>query len=431
MPKETTAGSSQGGLVYLKYTFRYRDQFDEPNDEWLNCIEATSDELLGAYTRTEDCAMILAFGGRGKKRLNMVFDVIGLVYPDYRYPSRKQGKKRKAATSAISVVPKGKKIKVLTHWPRYIETTRVPKLAEGTSSTAEPGYPALAWSKGESAEVPKVPATESAEAPKHSAEAKGSAAEEPELGEPTGLPKILSPLPEPELPKVSKAPAITPKRRRMASMLDGVLESTRASTPAPAKETTEATIVRAEVEAGPSVPIETEPTEARQSIEQEPSDVAPVLEKEDVPKKVESPTLEASTEELDFIIRHASGRKLSEEEIAEARHYAWELKYPKGSLVYNGTDEDDFLYCLPDNKEISVCREMARNIGFPKLKVGLSAMSKDDLADSLTYNSLKVQKLLTYEQIIFVSFTLVLILFLPPFFVGLNSEQRFKGTEEC
>jgi hypothetical protein len=47
MPKETDAGSIQGGLVYLKYTFRYRDRFDEPNDEWLKCIEATSDELLG------------------------------------------------------------------------------------------------------------------------------------------------------------------------------------------------------------------------------------------------------------------------------------------------------------------------------------------------------------------------------------------------
>jgi hypothetical protein len=47
MPKEADAGSSQGGLVYLKYTFRYIGEFDEPNDEWLNCIEATSDELLG------------------------------------------------------------------------------------------------------------------------------------------------------------------------------------------------------------------------------------------------------------------------------------------------------------------------------------------------------------------------------------------------
>jgi hypothetical protein len=100
MPKETAAGSSQGGLVYLKYTFRYRNQFDEPNDDWLTCVEATSDELLGAYTRVEDYALTLAFRGRGKKRLNKVFDVIDFVYPDYIYPSRKQGKKRKTAVSA-------------------------------------------------------------------------------------------------------------------------------------------------------------------------------------------------------------------------------------------------------------------------------------------------------------------------------------------
>jgi hypothetical protein len=89
MPKETAAGSSQGGLVYLKYTFRYRDQFDKPNDDWLTCVEATSDELLGAYIRAEDDALTLAFGGRGKKRLNRVFDVIGFMYLDYTYPSRK------------------------------------------------------------------------------------------------------------------------------------------------------------------------------------------------------------------------------------------------------------------------------------------------------------------------------------------------------
>jgi hypothetical protein len=61
--------------------------------------------------------------------------------------------------------------------------------------------------------------------------------------------------------------------------------------------------------------------------------------------------------------------------------------------VFNDTDEDDFLYCLSDNKEISVCREMAKSMRFPKLEVGLSAMSKDDLTDSLAYNSLKVQEL--------------------------------------
>jgi hypothetical protein len=65
--------------------------------------------------------------------------------------------------------------------------------------------------------------------------------------------------------------------------------------------------------------------------------------------------------------------------------------------VFNGTDEDDFLYCLPDNKEISVCREIAKSMGFPKLETGLAAMSKDDLADSLAYNSIKVQKQLTLK----------------------------------
>jgi hypothetical protein len=60
-------------------------------------------------------------------------------------------------------------------------------------------------------------------------------------------------------------------------------------------------------------------------------------------------------------------------------------------LVYNGTDEDDFLYCLPDNKEIFVCREKADSIGYLKLELGLSVMSKDELADSLAYNSLKVR----------------------------------------
>ena len=63
--------------------------------------------------------------------------------------------------------------------------------------------------------------------PKRPAEAKEKTVEEPEMEESAGLPKILSPPPEPELPKVSNVSAITPKRRRMASALDAVLESTR------------------------------------------------------------------------------------------------------------------------------------------------------------------------------------------------------------
>jgi hypothetical protein len=137
MPKDTTAKSTKGGLVRLKYTFRFRDQFDEPNDDWLKSIEAISDELLGAYSRAEDDALFAAFGGRGKKRLNRVFDAIGFVYPDYHYPLQRQGKKRKTIASSITAVPKGKKVKVLTHQPRYIEPAVVPEFGEGASSTAE------------------------------------------------------------------------------------------------------------------------------------------------------------------------------------------------------------------------------------------------------------------------------------------------------
>jgi hypothetical protein len=114
-------------------------------------------------------------------------------------------------------------------------------------------------------------------------------------------------------------------------------------------------------------------------------------------EKAKSPAPEAEAEAVDYIIRHASGKKLSKEEILEARHYAQKLKYPKGALVFNGTDEDDFLYCLLDNKEISICREIAKSMGFPNLEAGLAAMSKDDLAYSLAYNSIKVHKLLTLK----------------------------------
>jgi hypothetical protein len=90
-----------------------------------------------------------------------------------------------------------------------------------------------------------------------------------------------------------------------------------------------------------------------------------------------------SRDDLEYIVRHASGKRLWEEQIAEVQHYTKDLKYPRGSLVYGGNDEDDFLYCLPDNKEINVCREMMDNMGYPKLELGLSIMTKDQLEDSL------------------------------------------------
>jgi hypothetical protein len=81
MPKGVEANTEvgKGNLVCLKYTYRFRNQFGEPVDDWLDAIEATSDELLGGYTKAKDEAMYTAFGARGKQRLNRVFDVIGFV----------------------------------------------------------------------------------------------------------------------------------------------------------------------------------------------------------------------------------------------------------------------------------------------------------------------------------------------------------------
>jgi hypothetical protein len=115
----------------------------------MKCVENTSDELLGAYSKSEDNTLSMAFGSRKKKRLNRVFDAIGFMYPNYRYPPR--GQKRKNTTSrnvAASAAPsepasKRKKLKVLTHRPRYIEPAIVPEFGGETSSAIEAKGPAL------------------------------------------------------------------------------------------------------------------------------------------------------------------------------------------------------------------------------------------------------------------------------------------------
>jgi hypothetical protein len=67
MPKESISNPHEGGLVRLKYTFRFRDQFIEPDDDWLKSVEATSDDLLGLYSKAEDNALSTAFGGRKRR----------------------------------------------------------------------------------------------------------------------------------------------------------------------------------------------------------------------------------------------------------------------------------------------------------------------------------------------------------------------------
>jgi hypothetical protein len=377
MPQETIKEADEGGLIRLKYTFKFGDKFIEPDDDWLKSIENLSDELLGAYSKAEDTALSAVFGGRKKKRLNRVFDAIGFMYPDYHYPA--WGQKRKNAASAqekasaapSEPAPKRQMVKVLTHRPRYIEPATVPEFADETSSATEIKEPTSA---------PKI---------EEKTEASSATEAEKPRTEGTKILEILSPSASVGTIKNQKGPAVTPKRKRMVNVLD-VLETIKSSSTTPKKtvETSEAETEISDIKApkqqtetatGPSEPTKVKPLETEEEKMTEPIFVEEISA--------------AAPKVLDYIVRHASGKKLSEEEVFEANHYAKELKYPKGALVFNGTNEDDLLYCLPDNKELLVCWEMARSMGFPKLEAGLCAMTKDDLADSLAYNSLKVRDL--------------------------------------
>jgi hypothetical protein len=384
MPKETINNPHKGGLVRLKYTFRFVDQFIEPDDDWLKCVEATSDELLGPYSKVEDNALSAAFGGRKKKRLNRVFDAIGFVYPDYRYPIRGQKRKGTASVKEVSSAapsepaPKRKKIKVIRHRPRYIEPATVPEFVGETSSATE------------------------AKEPTHLQNIEELAAmlETEKMGEPraeeTKTSGVLSPSARVEVPmptpKAQKDLTTTPKRKRMVNVLD-VLETIKSSSStskiaveAPKTEIeAEATKSQVETETGLSEPAKREFLEIGKETEKESIE-------EILSEKTAIPIPEASSEAPNYVLRHASGINLTTKEKREAQFYAQKLKYPKGALIFNGSGEEYFLYCLPDSKEISVCREMARNFGFPTLEDGLSVLSKDELADSLAYNSLKVRK---------------------------------------
>jgi hypothetical protein len=55
------------------------------------------------------------------------------------------------------------------------------------------------------------------------------------------------------------------------------------------------------------------------------------LVEESRPEKPSTPAPEApSKSDLNFIVRHASGKHLSAEQVTETEHYAKELKYPRG-----------------------------------------------------------------------------------------------------
>jgi hypothetical protein len=314
----------------------------------VEATEVTTYELLGAYTKAEDEAMNIAFGVCGKKRLNRVFDVIGFVYPDYCFLARKQGTKRKIASTTPYTAPKPKKMKVATHQLKsyFLERAAILPTAGGSKTQNVEStedtllasevilfsfFLALNWMKFNLMlffeffeQTMKIPAA-AAKVPTIHLEKTTTESSKTEQH-----PKLQSSLVVPGLSRIATALAVTPRKgRRMANVLDVVLRPLKMATPAPTRilkdrawELEEVVVVSAAPECTKAGPSEIRPTEHIS---------------ESLPKRISLPIPEAVlTRDLEFIIRHASGKQLTQKQIVEAQHYARDLKYPRGSLVYEG-----------------------------------------------------------------------------------------------
>jgi hypothetical protein len=148
------------------------------------------------------------------------------MYPDYRYPPK--GQKRKSATSKkddasaapSEPAPKRKKVKVLTHRPRFIEPAIVPEFGGETSSATEAKEPVVTQKAEDPVAMLKAPSAKSDEP-------KAIDIEEAEV-ERTKILEVISPSAKVTVPKAQKDLTTTPKRKRMVNVLD-VLEKIKTS----------------------------------------------------------------------------------------------------------------------------------------------------------------------------------------------------------
>jgi hypothetical protein len=131
------------------------------------------------------------------------------------------------------------------------------------------------------------------------------------------MPWILSPSTEATTLKAQKTSSTTPKRRRMVNVLDVVLETAKTLNLAPARKIAEAetkqaeveaTIIQTKIQAGSSEPAEIKHAEIEENATEEKATEQILSE------KIATPAPEALKESIDYIIRHASGKGLSQEE---------------------------------------------------------------------------------------------------------------------
>ena len=58
---EKDASDVEPRLVRLRYKCKFKDEYGEPSDGWLDCIEAKCNEIVGNYSKPKDKALQRAF----------------------------------------------------------------------------------------------------------------------------------------------------------------------------------------------------------------------------------------------------------------------------------------------------------------------------------------------------------------------------------
>jgi hypothetical protein len=399
MPK-LEGEKKKGELVRLPYYYKFKKNFKEPCQEWLDTIEIMCNDILGNYSKKEDQLMTAAFGSRPKRRLNRVLDALNFDYPDYeQLGGDVGGPKRKRIASALDE-----------------ESTKLAKKKKEISKKLSPEPKVAASRKRKIASPEPKTLVQEEETP-----ATPSAVEVEEIlkvmTEPLSV--KLSPL-APQLTKffqkdkeasVAESP-VKPRKRRIIQVTDVIHQ-----TPPPAMEskivfaeTAEAEGAAAEATGMETIEAETGEAEATgaEAGTTEDSNLETTLEvmdnillkmaEEEAAMTAMNTATEKGKEQIVDILEEGNfnfqdllGQELTGAEKEELKKYAISCGYKPGSMLFGGVNEGK-LRCLRNRTEAKIVRTFSKSAGLPKIEADLCRYQRQHIAGSLLYANFKVKK---------------------------------------
>jgi hypothetical protein len=370
-------------LVRLPYRFKFKKQFKEPCQEWLEMIETMCNEILGNYTKKEDQLMTAAFGTRPKRRLNRVMDALKFEYPDYEQLNKGvEGVKRKRIVSVLN----RQAARMVKEDEKVLKKRKSsPELQVTASKKRKAEIPEPKVTEVEE-ETPSIPPTaEVAEILKVMTES---------------LPvKLLSPL-GPELMKLFQKkdePSATKKadgqkKRRIVTVMQAIEWTPPSASASKIPITSTEAIAKADTSAEVTVAAEAANLEIDKLLLNMAAEETAVAAEEvmaTVPEKGKK-VADAASEERDFDLRNLVGQELSKAEKKELQEYGISCGYQPGAMLFGGTNEEA-LRCIRDCTGAKIIGTLSKSVGFPKVEADISSYRRQHIVGSLFYSNFKVK----------------------------------------